>query len=199
MIDKADMPIYLGRSLSTLEDTNYTLYLKIATQRLEDLLCVSLETTSGERTFITRENYRTVYIDPYSVLTTVKIDGNEVDADDYVKKQNDRFNGSWYNIVEFDNKQSKSQKIVVNATWGFGETPPDDLLTLLAKTFAQGTIEQTSDNSVKSKKIEDFSVTYKDSATFDEFISVNQAVIDKYSQCNQGEIRHGRVYPVYTY
>jgi len=67
---------------------------------------------------------------------------------------------------------------------------------LRAKLFGYISIEQTADNQVKSKKIEDFTVTYKDSTTYDEFINANQSTINKYSQCNIGQIDNGRVHHV---
>lgn len=191
MLKPDRMSKLLNRALTSAETANYDLYLKIATQRLEELLCVTLCRDDSERTFGTRSGYRTVYVDPFSSVDSVTIDGDEVDADDYTVKQNDKFNGSWYNIIEFDTKRS-GENIVVDADWGF-TTCPVDLELVLAKLFAQGSVEQTSDNQVKSKKIEDFTVTYKDGATFDEFVLANSAVIEKYSQCNQGQIRNGRV------
>lgn len=41
VISKDEMSKLLGRSLSTYEDANYSLYLEIATQRLKDLLCIT--------------------------------------------------------------------------------------------------------------------------------------------------------------
>lgn len=200
MITEAEMAILLNRSLTDAESDNFDLYLNIATERLEQLLCLNLDTTSGERTFGTRLDYRTVYIDPFTEITSVEIDGNVVDEADYTVKQNDKFNGSWYNIIEFDRRQT-GENIVVDAEWGFEVTEgdpdvslaPNDLKLLLAKLFAQGSVEQTSDSNIKSKKIEDFTVTFKDGATYDEFVLSNSATIEKYSQCNQSAIRHGAV------
>lgn len=42
IITKQQVEALLGRSLSTVESNNYDLYLKIATERLEDLLCITL-------------------------------------------------------------------------------------------------------------------------------------------------------------
>lgn len=42
IISQTDMAALLGRSLTTLEVTNYNLYLKIAIIRLEDLLCLTM-------------------------------------------------------------------------------------------------------------------------------------------------------------
>lgn len=197
MLTEAEMVKLLGRSLTTLETTNFTLYLDIATQRLSELLCMDFSTTAGERTFETRLDYRTAYIDPFTAITSVEKDGETVDSDTYTIKQFDKFNGTWYNIIEFDDKQT-GENIAVTATWGIG-TLPSDLQLLLAKLFAQNSIEQTADNQVKSKKIEDFTVTFKDGTTYDELVLNNASVIYKYSQCNQGYIRHGRVYPLYHY
>lgn len=48
IITKQQVEALLGRSLSTVEDTNFDLYLKIATQRLEDLLCITLTSPLAE-------------------------------------------------------------------------------------------------------------------------------------------------------
>lgn len=189
----------LNRSLSTAETTNFTTYLKIATQRLEELLCMNVCADACERTYESRLGYRTVYVDPFTSINSVTIDGNA--TDDYTIKQFDKFNGSWYNLIEFDRKRD-IDRIVVDAEWGFDKLPLD-LQLLLAQLFNQGSVEQTNDSSVKSKKIEDFTVTYKDTPTYDEFVLTNNSIISKYSLCNQGTIRHGNVHeyirPVYDY
>lgn len=41
IISKQEMAKLLGRSLTTIEDTNYDLYLGLATTRIKDLLCLS--------------------------------------------------------------------------------------------------------------------------------------------------------------
>lgn len=46
IISKAEMAALLGRQLSTVENTNYDLYLKIAKLRLEDLLCITIQTST---------------------------------------------------------------------------------------------------------------------------------------------------------
>jgi hypothetical protein len=191
MLTKEQTSKLLNRALTTAETNNYDLYLKIATERLEELLCMTLCGSDDDRTFGTRSGYRTVYVDPFTAVESVTIDGETVDEADYTVKQNDKFNGDWYNIIEFDTKR-RGENITVEADWGF-DCLPADLQVFLAKLFAQGSIEQTVDTQVKSKKIEDFTVTYKDSSTFDEFVLANSAVVDKYSQCSQGQIRHGAV------
>lgn len=189
MLSKEQVAKLLNRSLTSSEDANFDTYLKIAVQRLEEMLCMTLCGDAAERTYQTREGYRTLYVDPFTDVTTVTVDGKEVTA--FTKKQNDKFNGYWYNVIEFDSKQT-GKNVVVDADWGFDKLPVD-LQLLLARLFGQGSVEHTSDGQVKEKKIEDFSVTYKDGATFDEFVLANSSIIDKYSQCNVGTIRSGAV------
>lgn len=196
LLKQEDAVKLLGRPLTTVEVANFDMYLKIAESRLEELLCMDVCGDEGERTFISRYGYRTVYVDPFTYVNSVTIDGNEVDEDDYTIKQNDRFNGSWFNVIEFDTKRT-GQRLVIDAEWGFDKTPID-LQLLLAKLFAQGSTEQSTDGTVQSKKIEDFTVTFKDNATYDEFVIANSAVIDKYAQCNQGAVRHGSVHRGYN-
>jgi hypothetical protein len=202
MLTEAQVAKLLGRSLTTLETDNFKTYLKIATERLEELLCMTLCGDSDERTYETRTGYRTLYVDPFTDVTSVTIDGNE--TTEFTVKQNDKFNGSWYNVIQFDRKQT-GKNVVVDADWGFNPMP-SDLQLLLAGLFNQNSVGQTTDGQVKSKSIEDFSVTYKDSATFYEFVESNASIVDKYSQCSQGYIRHGDVCrwsddvrPVYYY
>lgn len=191
MLTKEQVEKLLNRSLTSSEAANFETYLEIAIERLEELLCMRLCGDDSERTYAPRNGYRTLYVDPFTDINSVTIDGTEVDEDDYTIKQNDRYSGSWYNSIEFDEKLH-CKKVVVDADWGF-DCLPVDLQLLLAKLFAQGSIEQTSDNQVKSKKIEDFTVTYKDGTTFSEFVSANQATLDKYSLCNVGDVQHGSI------
>jgi hypothetical protein len=109
----------LGRSLTTTEDTNYTTYLKIATQRLEELLCMNLTIGDGERTYDSRIGYKTLHVDPFTEILSMSIDGNDVDADDYVIQQNDNLNASWYNTIVFDTAQT-GELVTIDADWGFG-------------------------------------------------------------------------------
>lgn len=191
MLKQAQIEKLLNRSLTSAEVTNLSLYLKIATQRLEELLCMDICGEAGERTYDSRYGYRTVFTDPFTSINSITIDDEVVSEDDFVVKLNERYSGNWFNSIEFDTKR-RGQKIVIDAEWGFNKLP-EDLQLLLAQLFAQGSTEQVSDAQVKSKKIEDFSVTYKDSATYDEFVSTHASVLNKYAQCNQNQIRHGAV------
>ena len=121
IISKTEMAALLGRPLSTIEDTNYDLYLSIAILRLNDLLCIDLN-----------------------------------------------------NMAEI----------------------PADLKLLIARCFDAIHEEQkiSSSNGVKSKKVEDFSITYNDvvDTPMVAFVKANSAALDKYGMC-QGPIRSGKV------
>lgn len=193
MLDETEMSKLLNRSLTSGEKTNFELYLNIATERLEQLVCFSLCDDGGSRTYPSRNNYRDLYIDPFTSIISVTVD--DVEVTDYTIKQNGSYNGDWYNVIEFAERQD-AERVVVEAMWGY-DCMPADLQLLLAKLFSQIAVEQQADDNVKSKKIEDFTVTYKDKATFDEFVSANSATISKYSQCEIGSVDHGRVQSIY--
>jgi hypothetical protein len=193
LISKDKMAKLLNRSLTQAETDNFDLYLDIATERLEELLCMQICGDDAPRTFATRCGYRTLFVDPFQDITTVTVD--DEDVTEYVKKQNDKYSASWYNSIEFETEMT-GKLVEIDATWGFPNIPAD-LQLLLAKLFAFGSVDQQFDSQVKSKKIEDFTVTFKDSATYDEFISSNQSIIDKYSLCNVGRIDSGRIPAVY--
>lgn len=119
LITKQQIEALLGRSLSTVEDTNFDTYLKIATERLEDLLCLT--------------------------LTSPLADG---------------------------------------------------LQLLLARCFATIAQEQavSANLGVKDKKVEDFSISYRDeeASPMEAFYTQNRLAIGQYSEC-QAEIRQGKV------
>lgn len=121
IISKEEMAALLGRSLSTLENANYDLYLEITLLRLKDLLC--------------------------------------------------------FDISEL-------------------EELPADLKLLIARTFSLIVAEQSqmNDSGVRSKKVEDFTITYEDDkkSPASAYMDMNANLIAKYSKC-QGEIRSGRV------
>jgi Zn/Cd-binding protein ZinT len=197
MLDETEVSSLLGRALSAYETDNFDLYLNIATVRLEELLCVDLTVLAEERTYMSRDGYRTVYVDPFVDIASVKIGGNTVSEDDYTIKQNDSFNGTWYNIIEFDSVR-RGQKLVINGTWGFNPVP-DDLQLLLASIFDQITSQNKLDRQVNSKKIEDYTITFNRSSItmadtlWQSLVKDFGDVISKYEQCNQGVIRNGRV------
>lgn len=73
---------------------------------------------------------------------------------------------------------------------------PADLKLLIARCFQVITLEQDSviNHGVSSKKVEDFSISYfeHESNPMVDFVRLNGAVIEKYSQC-QAPMRSGKV------
>lgn len=119
LLTKQQVGALLGRSLSSVEDTNFDLYLKIATERLQDLLCTTLTT-------------------PMS----------------------------------------------------------DGLALLLARCFGVISSEQsqTANLGISTKKVEDFSVSFRDggSQPMQAFVDQNANELERYSEC-QARIRQGKV------
>ena len=76
-----------------------------------------------------------------------------------------------------------------------GDVPvviPDDLGLVWARFFDGFSKEQKVDNSVASKRVEDFQIAFReDYSPIAELLSQNQATIAKYSKC-VSSIRHGR-------
>ncbi len=205
MLDAQQIESILGRSLTATELANYDLYLNIAVERIEELLCTRIELPADDsgvlvaeaRLYAVRPGYTTVYTDVFTGTPTVTVGDVTKEASTYQVRQFDNRNGTWFNSIVFDDElDSDIEEITVSALWGFTQVPYD-LQVLIAKAFDLLRVEHSSDDRVKSKKIEDFSVTYKDSASFDQFVESNRAVINKYSLCSYGEVAHGSVCSIY--
>jgi hypothetical protein len=187
----------LGRPLTATESANYDLYLEIATGRLEDLLCFSLSCNQSQRVFESREAYATVFTDPFSSLSRVSVDGTEVDSSTYSKRLFDRRSATWYNSIVFDDRFSDAKEITIDASWGFNKMPAD-LQLILARCFALVSTEQSNGGGkVLEKQVEDYRVKYSGASDTENFISTNEATINKYSLCGVGEISNGRVCRLY--
>lgn len=195
MLTKEQVSKLLNRSLTTAENTNFSTYLNIAVKYLETLLCADLNERVEDRTFDVRDGYRTIFTDPFTQINTITVNGVEKAADTYSVRQFDKRSGSWYNSVVFKQHLDRDvEEITINADWGFTDCLPSDLQMLLAQLFNLVTELQTADDRVKSKKIEDFQVTYKDAQTYDEFVASNASVVRQYSVCSLGDIQNGHIY-----
>lgn len=182
----------LGRPLTPVEVTNFDLYLEIAEERLSDLLCVSFTVVTEDRTFDIRENYRTVMLNVFTDINSVENDGEAVT--DYTKYQWDKRNASWFNSIVLDT--CLPGPLTINADWGIAPLPVDVQL-LLAKLFALVSRMNAGNGNVKSKKVEDFHITFSDHTEYQQFLLDNQATIDKYSLCGEVTVQHGRVSNLY--
>lgn len=187
-MNKTCMSNLLGRPLTSTEDSNFNQYLKIARGRLDDLLCTSTEPSTEARTYDVREGYSTVFTDIFTEVQSVSVRGSVLTSAQYTPYQWNNRRGEWFNSIVL--KDVYAEDVTITADWGFDELP-DDLELLLAKAFAQ--VSNRRDGSVKSKKIEDFSVTYSDATAAEQFRLDNLATINKYSLCGIPELQSGRV------
>ena len=185
------MASLLGRSLTPIEVTNFNLYLKIARQSLDDLLCTNLCDDSDPRTFDARGGYSTVFTDIFTDVQSITVNGEAVT--DYSVRQWDRRNGSWYNSIVFEDKLYEDDVVVVSASWGFS-TMPSDLQLVLAQLFGLITKKNKFDSTITKKKVEDFEVWLNiDADLDDEFYRQYNKTISKYSLCTIGNIQQGSV------
>lgn len=197
-MSQSELEALLGRSLTPREVANRELYLEIAKESLEELLCISLDSqddTSGSgdeeytQTFDIREGYSTVFTDIFTELTEVKVDG-KVTTDYHVAFWDKRSN-AYYNSIVLDG--IKGSEAEITGFWGF-DTIPKDLQLLWAQAFAN--VSKTYNagaGNVKSKQVEDFRVTYGELSDDDVFLDANKRTISKYSMCNIGYVLHGNV------
>ena len=189
---KDEVSKLLGRPLTTQENANYDLYLEIAKVTLEEMLCIELEKqasnpTASARTFEVREGYSTVFTGIFTSLTEVKVDG--VATTDYSTRYWDKRSNPYYNSIVLDKCNGK--EVEVTGLWGFASIP-NDLQMLWAQMFALVS-QKRAVNKVKSKKVEDFAVTYSDETAMESFGHDNEVIINKYSLCNVGYVKHGDV------
>lgn len=198
---QAQLEALLGRPLTSIEATNLDLYLDIANTTLESLLCTSIEPATETRTFNTRKGYRTAFVDIFTEVTEVKVNGEALDASEYSIRQWDKRNGTWYNSIVLERRVANTcTEIEVTGDWGFKpgdddvSTIPSDLQSALAGLFALVTKKNKLNSAVKSKQVEDFRITFAENVSFDdEFRTQYGSIIDKYSLCNIGYVRHGEV------
>lgn len=160
---------------------------KQALQMVEELLCLDLTPALAQaRTFASREGYRTVFTGIYRNVTSVTVDGVPVE---YEMMFNDKNWLGFYNSIVL--KNPVQGKVTVVADWGF-TTYPADLQRLIDNALVVAKKAYTA-QEVKSKRIEDFNVTYSDLSTEEAFLKQNAITIRKYSMCNIGNIQHGNV------
>lgn len=181
----------LGRPLTPTEVANLASYLEIATEAAQSLLCMNLAATPGTRAFLIREGYSTVFTDLFKTVSSVKVDGETISSSKYYAAFWDNRNLSYNNSLVFDSLSGK--EVEITADFGFNPLP-FDLQQLLARAYAQSVAPTAKKNvDVKRKDVRNFSVTFGDLTTDDVFMRDNAAVINKYSLCNIGYIRHGDI------
>lgn len=155
-----------------------------AKQFLESLLCLDFSQDSGERTFTAREGMRTVFTGIFSDVRSVTVNGQAVG---YYPAFFDKRSGDYFNSIVLD--KPVCGEVVIDADWGFDELPAD-LKKLLANAEAV-TSQAYSVKEVKSKRVEDFQITYSDLSDDEAFLKQNAVTINKYSMCHIDYILHG--------
>jgi len=194
MIDAEQLAKLLGRPLTSVEVANVELYLDIAYERLELMICSTVDSIAEERTYDGRDGYSTVFTDIFVEVSSVVVDGKTLDPSDYSIRQWNKRNAAWYNSIVLKNKLCGNAEVVIDATWGFAEdTMPGDLQSLVAQLFALVSSMNKGNGNVKSKKVEDFSVSFNDNSVYNQFVIDNAATIRRYSLCNIGKVRNGKV------
>lgn len=192
-MDKETISALLGRPLTSIEDTNFKTYLKIAKQNLDYLLCMELCSDEETRVYDAREGYSTVFTDIFTEIGEVKVNDIVVGTDKYSIRQWDRRTGSWYNSIVFTYKLSVDDEVTITAEWGFG-TYPADLKSVLASLFGLISKKNTADGTIQSKQVEDFRITFRADTDLDEdFYKNHQGTISRYSICHIPYVRHGKV------
>lgn len=191
-MNKAKLAQLLGRPLTSTEDTNYELYLKIAKDSLETLTCIDMSCSAEPRVYDLRKGYRTVFTDIFTDITEVKLDGTVVT--DYQVRQWDKRNKDWNNSIVFDTRFTDCDKEVeIDALWGFSSYP-NDLAAVLAGLFAQISKKNKFDPTLASKQVEDFRISMNVNADLDEtFYSLYGSTIRKYAMCDIPNVQHGEV------
>lgn len=195
-MDAAKLAILLGRPLTPIEIANVELYLEIANDALESLICTPIAKADDEtRVFDIRENYRTAFIDIFRSVSEVKVDGTVIDPSDYSLRQWNKRTATWYNSLVFDERfDCEDHEIEVTGDFGFDDTAiPADLQVVLAGLFDLITKKNKFDATISRKDVEDFSVTFKgdidlDTAFYDKYAST----IRKYALCDIPNVQHGK-------
>lgn len=194
---QSELEALLGRPLTQIEIDNLSLYLEIAEDALEDLICTPLASVNETREFDTRKGYSTAFVDIFTSIDEVKVNGTATTS--YEVRQWDKRNASWYNSLVMDNKFLAEDVIQVTAEWGLsssgiGSDLPVDLQVLLAGLFDQITKKNKADATISSKKVEDFSISFNADVDLDQaFADKYGKIIAKYSLCDIPNVQSGRV------
>ena len=152
---------------------------------VEELLCLDLTSETSERVFEPREGMRTVFTGLFTNVSSVKVDGRAVS--NYHPAFFDKRNGTLFNSLVFDTPVKG--EVAVTADWS-ADPLPADLQKLIAN--AEAVVSQSySVKELKSKRVEDFTLTYSDLSNDEVFVKQNAVTINKYSMCNVPYILHG--------
>lgn len=191
---EANIATWLGRPLTPKEQENFKSYLNTAKAHLESLLCTSLSCEGGERVYESREGYRTVFTDYFTDEATVTINGEVTEK--FSTRFFDNRNSELKNSLVFEDTFDHDDEVTIDAAWGL-DPMPADLGHVLAQLFAVAAKLYKVNGDVKSKRVEDFSITFGDRSDVEMVIDSNIVTISKYSLCSVGNIVSGKTCPVW--
>lgn len=156
---------------------------------IEQLTCLYLKAeTNTSRVYSVRNGYSTVFTDLFENVTSVKVDGVDVD---YKAMFWDNQNTTTFNSIVLANNYVK--EIEVTADWVI----PTDLQLL--EDGLTNTLTVAKASRIKSKRVEDFSITFNDSTEVEQFAMDNNTILAKYSICRVPNVQHGDVGGRYNY
>ena len=155
---------------------------------IEQLTCLYLKAETAPRVYSVRNGYSTVFTDLFENVTAVTVDGQPVE---YKAMFWDNQNATTYNSIVLTDSCAK--EVTITATWVI----PTDLQLLT--DGLSNTLTAAKASRIKSKKVEDFSVTFNDNTEVEQFALDNSAILAKYSICRVPNVQHGDVGNRYGY
>ena len=189
MLDKATLEELLGRSLTSSEDSNLQQYINYIETTLANLLCWSPLKGASVASYEARDGFRTLWTDPFTSITEVKVDGTAVT--DYKLAFNGNKNYPFYNSIIFP-RPLEGQTVELTGTWGFDDLPADlgSLVAEIFKMYGRQLMGNQSGN-ITNKRVEDFSISYSDKSEMEALINDNASIVSKYSNCQAGDVQFG--------
>lgn len=152
---------------------------------IEQVTGLYLKEETGARVYDVRAGHRTVFTDIFQDVTAVTVDGEPAE---YTPRMWDNRNATVFNSIVLDEQPCPGKELSVTAEWII----PDDLADLISKLDA--VIAASRHTRVKSKKNEDFSVTFNDNTDVQQFLLDNAEVIARYSLKHVSQVQSGVLY-----
>ena len=183
LVTKEDIEGVLLRPLSDTENTYFERLLQQVTETLEALLDVKMQGEANTpRRYETTCGSRFLIVDPFtSLLPEVTTESGKPLVVKCVS-QFDELNASWFNIIEMA-EPLETERYVVKAAWGYGESLPYGLKILIARLFDTLSIANQGSfyNNVKSETVLSHSVTYDNTKqVIDQFAEANVDLLAKF-------------------
>nr|DAX42510.1 MAG TPA: hypothetical protein [Caudoviricetes sp.] len=183
LVTKEDIEGVLLRPLSDTENTYFERLLQQVTETLEALLDVKMQGEANtSRRYEATYGSRFLIVDPFtSLLPEVTTESGKPLVVKCVS-QFDELNASWFNIIEMA-EPLETERYVVKAAWGYGESLPYGLKILIARLFDTLSIANQGSfyNNVKSETVLSHSVTYDNTKqVIDQFAEANVDLLAKF-------------------